>query len=108
MSTPTEGDLDRIVRNLIERYHPQCIILFGSMARGGGGEWSDIDLCVIKQTDRPFFQRIVEARTIADGETPLDLLVYTPDEWRQMREEGNYFIRDEILATGKVLYGDPG
>lgn len=107
MTPPTPSDLERVVRNLVERYRPRCIILFGSMARGEGGEDSDIDLCIIKETDRPFFSRIVEARTVADGETPLDLLVYTPAEWSQMLQEGNYFLRDEILASGRVLYGRP-
>lgn len=107
MTAPSQADLDRIVRNLIEHYRPRCIILFGSMVRGQVGEWSDIDLCLIKETDRPFFRRIADARTVADGEIPLDLLVYTPTEWREMLAEGNYFIRDEILAAGRILHGRP-
>ena len=33
-----------------------------------------------------------------------DVVVYMPDEYRQMIEDGNLFIRDEIEREGKILY----
>ncbi|MBI2900950.1 MAG: nucleotidyltransferase domain-containing protein [Planctomycetes bacterium] len=102
-----EQALRQIVVNLVERYRPQCIILYGLLARGECGEWSDIDLCVIKETDEPFVKRAVEADLATERTVAMDFVVYTPAEWRQMLANGNYFVRDEILAKGKVLYGRP-
>lgn len=101
-----EMEARRIVQNLVGRYRPRCIILFGSVAHGEVGEWSDIDLCVIKDTDTPFLRRMVDARLAADTSEPMDVLVYTSAEWLQMLREGNYFVRDEILGRGRVLHGD--
>ncbi len=102
-----ERALDPIVANLVERYRPQCIILFGRLGQGECGEWSDIDLCVIKETDAPFLKRAVEADLMTDRTVAMDIVVYTPGEWRQMLAEGNSFVRDEILGKGKILYGRP-
>lgn len=101
------SELARIVENLRKRYEPTCIILFGSLARGQVREGSDIDLCLIKETDHPFLDRLREARVAADAHEAVDILVYTPDEWREMVREGNYFVREEILGRGIVLYGQP-
>ncbi|MEK7867041.1 MAG: nucleotidyltransferase domain-containing protein [Planctomycetota bacterium] len=102
-----EEELTRIVGNLRERYQPSCVILFGSLARGQAREGSDIDLCLIKETDCPFLDRLRDARIAADAHEALDILVYTPGEWREMLRQGNYFVRDEILGRGRVLYGKP-
>lgn len=100
--------LTRVVSNLVERYRPQCIILFGSLARGECHEGSDIDLAIIKETDTPFLRRLDDARAAADTPVAKDLVVYTPQEWREMIRTGNYFVREEILERGKVLYGNAG
>lgn len=35
----------------------------------------------------------------------LDIIVYTPEEFETMRrDEYGYFVRDEILEKGKVMY----
>ena len=91
------------IEQLASRYQPQLIILFGSTARGDVHEDSDIDLLVVKQTDRPFFQRIDEALSLLDVKVPVQVLVYTPDELNQLRREGRDFITT-ILAEGKVVY----
>lgn len=74
-------ELQRVVEGLIERvvealtpYAPEKVILFGSSARGDFDEASD-----------------------------LDILVYTPEEFEQMIQEGRGFIL-RVLEEGKVLY----
>lgn len=52
--------LERIMHTLITQYQPEKVILFGSMADGTVGEWSDIDLVIIKDTPLPFLQRLKE------------------------------------------------
>ncbi len=50
--------LDYILQTLIMQYQPDKIILFGSMASNHVGEWSDLDLVVIKDTALSFFERL--------------------------------------------------
>lgn len=102
-----ETELQGIVARLVQRYHPVCVILFGSLARGEVGEWSDIDLCMINDTELPFLQRLHEARLVAAAHEAMDIVVYTPGEWQEMLRQGNYFVRDEILGAGRVLHGRP-
>lgn len=96
--------LQRILRVIISDYQPEKIILFGSLSSGDVGEWSDIDLAIIKETNRPFLQRSEEVALLCMASVGVDYLVYTPDEFRQMIAEGHPFIVEDILHKGKVLY----
>src|SRR5262245_2909967 len=42
----------------LQDYHPQRIILFGSVARGDADAESDLDVLVIKDTTDPFVSRL--------------------------------------------------
>jgi predicted nucleotidyltransferase len=96
--------LEHIMHVLTTQYHPEKVILFGSMAERTVGEWSDIDLVIIKDTPLPFLQRLKEAALLCHVWVSVDFLVYTPDEFAQMIAEDNPFIVKEILQKGKVLY----
>jgi predicted nucleotidyltransferase len=96
--------LERIMYVLTTQYHPEKVILFGSLAEGTVGEWSDIDLVIIKDTPLPFLQRLKEVALLCHVPVSVDFLVYTSDEFAQMIAENNPFIIKEILQKGKVLY----
>ena len=55
-----QAELERIVRVVVEQYAPECVILYGSFAHGDIHEWSDLDLCVIKRTEKRFIERLEE------------------------------------------------
>lgn len=97
-----EKELRRYVDLLIRHYHPEQIVLFGSLAEGKEHPYSDIDLIVVKETTRNFWDRLVEVHRLLQPQVPLHLFVYTPDEWRQMQER--LFFQEEVLKKGKVLY----
>lgn len=97
-------NLQRIVQTLTIHYQPQKIILFGSMVAGDVGEWSDLDLVVIKETNKPFLQRLKEIALLCQSPVGVDFFVYTPDEFEQMVSEGNTFIIQEVLGKGKIVY----
>lgn len=78
-------------------------IVFGSVARGEADEWSDLDLVIVAETDRPFFERFREFAGLYDVWPRLDLLIYTPEEFARMRAEGNAFI-EQVLAEGVVVH----
>lgn len=96
--------LEHIMHVLTTQYHPEKVILFGSMAEGTVGEWSDIDLVIIKDTPLPFLQRLEEVALLCFAAEGVDYLVYTPDEFAQMIAEKNPFVLKEIVEKGKVLY----
>src|SRR5574341_1329046 len=97
-------DLDEIVERLIAEYDPDRIILFGSRAADAGREGSDIDLLVVKDTAARAIERRVEVeRLLSDRHVPLDILVYTPREIRDLYAAGDPFI-EEVVETGRVLY----
>lgn len=97
--------LERVVKTLVREYKPEKVILFGSAAAGKIHEDSDADLAVIKKTRKRFYDRIGEVYTLVPRGIPLDIIVYTPEEFEQMRREKyGYFVREEILEKGRVMY----
>ncbi len=96
--------LERILLTLAAEYRPEKVILFGSMAQASVGEWSDLDLVIIKDTSKPFLQRLREVALLCRAPVGVDFLVYTPSEFDQMIAERNPFILEEVLRKGKVLY----
>ena len=103
--------LDSLVA-LLKSSDPYKIILFGSYANGHPNEHSDIDLVVIldnNHVSKTYQERLDKRLRIRKSvieinrKVALDLLVYSKEEWRIVREYGNPFI-DEIEKTGKVIY----
>ena len=83
-------------------YSPQRIILFGSVSKGKEDEASDIDLLIVKQTNKPFHQRIKEVLDLIDS-VKVEPLVFTPEEIKERLTMKDFFIA-RILKEGKVLY----
>lgn len=98
-----EKELARYVRLLREYYAPERIILFGSLVAGEIETWSDIDLLIVKETERKFLDRAREVLTLLRPRVGVDILVYTPEEFAQLAQR-RAFVRDEIVGKGKVLY----
>ncbi len=93
-----------IVNKIAIGYNPDKIILFGSYATGHPDENSDLDLFVIKDSDLPRPQRVVQVRKMLYGSMiPIDLIVYTPKEINDSKENEFSFVY-EVLNTGKTLY----
>jgi predicted nucleotidyltransferase len=96
--------LEQILTTLITKYQPEKVILFGSMATGNVGEWSDLDLVIIKNTSLPFMKRLKEVALLCMAPVSVDYLVYTHEEFDEMVEQNNHFILNEIVSRGKVVY----
>ena len=96
--------IENITNQLIEKYDPEKIILFGSFAYGRPKENSDIDLMVIKKTNETFGQRLRKmANTVINVPIDRDIIVYNPREWQRALRQKNPFIA-EIDKKGKILY----
>lgn len=98
-----EANLAKVVASILKYYQPEKIILFGSMAAGQIGPYSDIDLVIVKETSLPFFKRVQQLVDMLDYDVDIDFFVYTPAEFQQALQQKRFF-RDEIMKKGKVLY----
>jgi predicted nucleotidyltransferase len=98
--------------NCLKVSDPYKIILFGSYATGSETEESDIDLMVIldnddvsktyeeRQNKKLYIRKLVREINYRKA---LDILVYSKEELKKIKEYGNYFV-DEIERTGRVIY----
>ncbi|MEW5693949.1 MAG: nucleotidyltransferase domain-containing protein [Candidatus Hydrogenedentota bacterium] len=103
IKTRFEREIREIVDAIKTKYKPQKIILFGSFSSEEINEHSDIDLCIIKETDKRFIDRIGDVLDIIDSSFPVEAVVYTVEEFDRMKREKNPFI-NEIIKKGKILY----
>jgi HEPN domain-containing protein/predicted nucleotidyltransferase len=98
------ADLETIVERLVTGYDPDRIILFGSRATGTSREGSDFDLLILKETrQRPIDRRIEVEGLLSDRRIPLDVVVYTPQELRNLYAAGSPFA-EMVMESGRVLY----
>lgn len=97
-------EINSIKNQLIEKYKPEKIIMFGSAA-WGEEEINDIDLLIIK-ADTPYYgiDRMRELDRLIERNIAADMLVYRPEEIKERLEVGDPFIK-KIFKEGKVLYG---
>ena len=98
-----ESELKRYVDLLIAHENPERILVFGSISSGDVHRWSDIDLVIVKDTTLPFLERAREIRLLLQPKVGVDILVYTPQEFKQLQSERPFF-RQEILAKSTTLY----
>lgn len=99
-----QAQIDSITSQLIQKYKPVKIILFGSGASGQMGPDSDLDFLIVKDDKKPRHDRMVEVYRLVDKDIAADFLVYTPQELAARVKMGDPFVKS-VLSEGKVLYG---
>ena len=72
------------------------------LAKDDIGPESDIDLLVVHETKKRFMDRLSELYEVINPRYALDLLVYTPLEFNEMKENTTFI--KKILSEGKLLY----
>jgi uncharacterized protein len=94
-----------ITGKIVKEFQPEKIILFGSYAWGEPHEWSDVDLFIVKESNKSKIDRARDIRMYLFGNNfpPIDLLVYTPQEVEKRISIGDFFVKD-IFTRGKILY----
>ncbi len=97
----------RFVRQVVERFHPDKIILFGSYAYGRPHNESDVDLLVIMSA----YDVVAQAIRISGAFERLfshSIIVRTPQQIeRGLREDDRDWFLYEVMTKGKVLYEAP-
>jgi predicted nucleotidyltransferase len=89
---------------IVERFHPDKVILFGSHARGEAGPDSDVDILVVLKIEGSKRRKSIEIG-IALHDIPIakDILVSTPEEY-EWRKEVTGTIEYPASHEGVVLY----
>lgn len=100
----TQEQIQELVKEIAQNYQPEKIYLFGSYANGTPTKDSDIDLFIIKETDKRRIERSWEVREgIKNYINSMDIIVYTPNE---IKEAMDYVVNIGKIAvkTGKLMY----
>ena len=88
-ATPTAGDpvLAEVLGRLVAAYRPECVYLFGSVARGDAGPDSDYDLLVVVPDDAPPERRRsrLAYEVLRGTGTAADVIVCTRSYFEQRR-----------------------
>lgn len=95
-------ELNKIIHSLIE-YDPIKVILFGSFARGDYHAGSDVDLIIVKETEKRFTDRIGDVLELCNTDLVVEPLVYTPAEIATMINRENDFFQT-ALREGLTIY----
>jgi len=96
--------IDRLVKRIVKKFHPEKIILFGSQARNEARPDSDIDLLVVMEYEGSKLKKMVELQGILDNITmPVDILVTKPGDF-EWRKDVVGTIEWPASKEGKVLY----
>lgn len=94
---------EKIAQQIVERFKPQKIILFGSYAYGNPTPESDIDLLVIMDTPLKNIQQAQQIRQLLNPLFGIDLLVHSKANLTERLEMGDFFLQ-EVISKGKILY----
>ena len=108
-------DINKVLEYMVsclQPADPYKVILFGSHANGTPNEHSDIDIMVVLDNyhvsktyrERRDIKKSVRRLLLeVNRKIPLDVLVYSREELKMLKEYGNYFV-DDIEKTGKIIY----
>src|SRR5437879_9505143 len=107
-ATTLEG-IRNVTRQIVQQFHPQKVILFGSYAYGQPTEDSDVDLLVLMDMDEPPLHVAAKIAAAIEHPFPLDIVVRTPTEFVTAVQRKGVFAT-EVATKGMTLYeaGDPG
>ncbi len=95
-----------VVEQIVEKFQPEKIILFGSYAYGQPRPESDVDLLVVMDTPLRNREQAAQIACAIDYHFGLDLLVRTPQQLARRLALGDFFLQ-EVIEKGKVLYACP-
>ncbi|HBX50484.1 MAG: hypothetical protein A2275_01350 [Bacteroidetes bacterium RIFOXYA12_FULL_35_11] len=96
--------INEIYTRIVQEVNPEKIILFGSYATGRYNEDSDLDLIIVKDSNLPKHKRNIEIRRLFYGYlVPMDIKIYTPQEFQQELKNKYSFLSSAIIES-KVLY----
>jgi predicted nucleotidyltransferase len=102
-TTAKLDEIERLVAQIVAKFHPHKIILFGSHAYGEPTADSDVDLLVVMETDENPLRTAGRISAAIDHPFALDILVMRPgDLAASFQRRGNFAM--EVMTRGLVLH----
>lgn len=100
-----KAEIRKIAEAISELLSVKTIFLFGSYAYGSPKENSDIDLCIVTDEKKKKLDilRQIRKNLLNQIQFPLDLLVYSSNEFKDRSERKNS-MEYKIANDGIVLY----
>ena len=96
-------EIDWFVKQIVRKFHPERIILFGSHAYGTPSFSSDVDIFVVMNTPLKPIEQEVLIRKKIPRMFPLDLIVMKPRQFARRLTLGDTLVRT-VASKGKILY----
>lgn len=99
-----EKQITKIISQIVKKFHPEKIVLFGSYARGEANPDSDIDLLVVMPVEGSKREKAVEIGVALHNiKIPKDIIVTTPEEF-EWKKDVCGTIEKPAFRHGKILY----
>ena len=98
-------EIEFILGQIVEKYKPLKVILFGSAARGEYQDCNDLDFLIIKD-NVPLYglERMRQLDDLIERNIAADMIVYRSEEFEKRLELGDPFVKN-IVKEGRILYG---
>lgn len=96
--------VDKTVNEIVRRFSPEKVIIFGSVARQEADDLSDLDILVVMDTKDPPYKRAVPIYlAVSSIRVPKDIIVLTPKEFAE-NADNEFSFTNKIVNTGVVAY----
>jgi predicted nucleotidyltransferase len=95
--------IDEVVRQIVDEFDPQRIILFGSYGYGRPRPESDVDMLVVMDTALRETEQAVRICQAIEYHFGLDLIVRAPETIARRLALGDPFLK-EVVSKGQLLY----
>ena len=95
--------IQELCRRIVDGFHPERIILFGSYAYGVPDSDSDVDLLVVLPFEGKPAHKSAEIMAATSPGFPVVVIVRTPQELGRRISTNDFFLC-EVTTRGQVLY----
>lgn len=95
--------IERFRDEVVRRFAPQRIVLFGSHAQGSADHGSDVDLLVVFPGTGDATGRALDIQRLVNRDFPLDLLTISEGDLTRRLAVNDPFL-SQVIANGKTLH----
>ncbi|QGP91405.1 Nucleotidyltransferase domain protein [Neomoorella glycerini] len=94
-----------MAKRIVEKFHPQKVIVFGSWARGEAGPGSDVDLLIVLDCSREQKRAMQVAirKELREFKVPKDIIVANLEDISKYKDAW-WTVYHPALKEGLVLY----
>ena len=97
-------EIARITQQIIDKFNPLRIVLFGSIARGNYNESSDIDLLIVQESIADRIAITSQYYKEIDYDIPTDFIITTPEGYANGNNDLTNVFAKNIQQEGIILY----